>query len=94
MPFHRIAFEARRIRGWQIALLLVAATAIGVALAVLAAGVFLVIFPIAALAGLAYRFFGSAPKPAAQRQGGVTIIDAEYRVLPDERPRDRRPGPF
>ena len=89
-PFDRMRFTVRRVSWWQIAIVVAVALAVGTALALVAASVFLVVFPIVAIAGLAYRLFGARKRgPAA---GGPTIIEAEYRVLsPDEVTRERGP---
>ncbi|MFK8253819.1 hypothetical protein [Ancylobacter terrae] len=91
-PFDRMRFTVRRISWWQIALVVAVALAIGTALVLVAASVFLVVFPIVLIAGAAYRLFGpSRSTPGAPRRGGPTVIDAEYRVLsPEEAARDSR----
>jgi hypothetical protein len=89
-PFDRMRFTVRRISWWQVAIVVAVALAVGTALALVAASVFLVVFPIVAIAGLAYRLFGSRKRGPAT--GGPTIIEAEYRVLsPDEVARERGP---
>lgn len=81
-PFNRMRFTVRRVSGWQIALVIAAALAIGTALALVAASVFLVVAPVLLLSGLAYKLFGGRKPPPARP--GVTVIDAEYRVLSPE----------
>ncbi|WP_051660852.1 hypothetical protein [Bosea sp. 117] len=91
-PFDRMRFTVKRVSGWQIALVVAAALAIGTALALVAASVFLIVLPIVLVSGLAYKLFGGR-KPA-RAPGGITVIDAEYRVLsPEEAAREdaRRP---
>ncbi len=89
-PYERVRFTVRRISGWQIALAVAAALAIGTALALVAASVFLVVFPVALLAGLAYKLFGPR-RPVARTRADVTVIDAEYRELsPEEIARDNK----
>lgn len=86
-PFARARFTVARVSWWQIAIAITAALAIGVALAVVAASVFLVVAPIVLIAGLAYKLFGGPKGP--RTQPGVKVIDAEYRVLsPEEVRRD------
>jgi len=80
-PFDRMRFTVRRVSWWQVALVVAVALAIGTALAVVAASVFLVVFPIVVIAGLAYRLFGGRKRA---QEAGPTIIDAEYRVLSPE----------
>lgn len=81
-PFDRVRFTVRRVSWWQVALVVAVALAIGTALAVVAASVFLVVFPIVVIAGLAYRLFGGRKRTGAD--AGPTVIDAEYRVLSPE----------
>jgi hypothetical protein len=78
-----------RIRGlnlpqWQLALLLTAAVALGMAVAIVATGVFLIVLPIAALAVLVLRLFGAGGR---QERASGRVIDAQYEVV------DRFPGP-
>jgi hypothetical protein len=90
-PFDRVRFTVRRVRWWQVALVVAGALAIGTALALVAASVFLIVAPVVLLSGLAYKLFGGS-KPARSRPG-VTVIDAEYRVLsPEEIRHDRSRG--
>ncbi|MCK0207168.1 hypothetical protein MWN33_03880 [Starkeya koreensis] len=81
-PFDRIRFTVRRVSWWQIAIVVAVALALGTALALVAASVFLVVFPIVVIAGLAYRVFGGRKR--ATGAGGPTVIEAEYRVLSPE----------
>jgi hypothetical protein len=80
--FSQMRFTVRRVSWWQIALVIAGALAIGTALALVAASVFLVVAPVVLLSGLAYKLFGGR-KPVRSRPG-VTVIDAEYRVLSPE----------
>lgn len=89
-PFGQMRFSVRRVSWWQVAIVVAVALAVGTALALVAASVFLVVAPIVLIAGLAYKLFG-APR-TGRPAGGVTVIDAEYRVLsPEEAARDRDP---
>lgn len=89
--FSQMRFTVRRVSWWQIALVIAGALAIGTALALVAASVFLVVAPVVLLSGLAYKLFGGR-KPVRNRPG-VTVIDAEYRVLsPDEIRHDGGPS--
>lgn len=75
-----------RVPRWQLALILVAALAVGIAVAVVATGVFLVVFPIALIAGFAYRLFGKK-----RRAAGHPIIEGEYEII-DAAPAGARTG--
>lgn len=94
-PFDRMRFfTVRKVSWWQVAIVVAVALALGTALALVAASVFLVVFPIVVIAGLAYRLFGGRRR--AGRADGPTIIEAEYRVLsPEEAARaDRERGNY
>lgn len=80
--FNHMRFAVRRVSWWQIALVVAGALAIGTALALVAASVFLIVAPVVLLSGLAYKLFGTR-KPVRSRPG-ITVIDAEYRVLSPE----------
>ncbi|MPT23510.1 MAG: hypothetical protein E2577_11175 [Starkeya sp.] len=80
-PFDRVRFTVRKVSWWQVALVVAVALALGTALALVAASVFLVVFPIIVIAGLAYRLFGGRRRAGAS---GPEIIEAEYRVLSPE----------
>lgn len=81
-PFDRMRFTVRKVSWWQVAIVVAVALALGTALALVAASVFLVVFPIIVIAGLAYRLFGGNKR--ARNASGPTIIEAEYRVLSPE----------
>ncbi|WP_421698657.1 hypothetical protein [Ancylobacter sp.] len=81
-PFDRVRFTVRKVSWWQVALVVAVALALGTALALVAASVFLVVFPIIVIAGLAYRLFGGRRRAAGT--SGPEIIEAEYRVLSPE----------
>lgn len=74
-----------RMPKWQLAALLVVAVSIGIAVAIVAAGVFLIALPVAALVVLGYRLFGGAKR----RQAGPNVIEGEYEIVEGVR---RRPG--
>lgn len=67
-----------RVPSWQIALILVVALAVGLAIAVVATGIFLIALPVAIVAGLAYRLFGK--RRGASRRGDA-IVEGEYEVV-------------
>ena len=75
---------------WQVVLALVLALALGVAIAVVATGVFLIAFPIALLAALAYRLFGAHRRRGRGRFGGRRdgggVIEGDYEVIDGSRP--------
>lgn len=78
-----------RLPTWQIALLLVVAGAIGIAVAIVATGLFLIALPVAAVVVVAYRLFGGRPR----RPSRGSVIEGEFEVLHNGRPRsphDRR----
>lgn len=87
--------NGRRVLGlppWQIVLALVLALALGIAIAVVATGVFLIAFPIALLAALAYRLFG-ARRPRGRfggRRDGGGVIEGDYEVIDGSRPSPSR----
>lgn len=74
-----------RMPKWQLALLLVVAVSIGLAVAIVATGVFLIALPIVAVVVLGYRLFGGAKR----RPAGPHVIEGEYEIV--ERAR-QRPG--
>jgi len=77
-----------RLPPWRIALLLVLAASLGIAIAVVATGVFLIALPVVAIAVLAYRLFGGA-----KRRPGASphVIEGEYEIIEGAR-RPRGPG--
>ena len=94
-PFDRMRFTVKRVSFWQVALVVAVALAIGTALALVAASVFLVVFPVVAIAGLAFKLFGGRKvrRDMSRPNSGPTVIDAEYRVLsPEEVARERDPN--
>ena len=89
-PFDRMRFTVRRVSWWQVAIVVAVALAVGTALTLVAASVFLVVFPIMVIAGLAYRLFGG--RKSGPGNDGPTVIEAEYRVLsPEEAAQERDP---
>lgn len=87
-PLGQMRFTVQRVSWWQVALVVAVALAIGTALALVAASVFLVVAPVVVIAGLAYKLFGGRK---SRPVGGVTVIDAEYRILsPEEAARTPR----
>ncbi|GGE30671.1 hypothetical protein GCM10007276_04870 [Agaricicola taiwanensis] len=73
-----------KVPTWQIVLIVAAVLAIGIALAVVATGIFLIAFPIMLLAGAAYRLFGTRTNPPAASRGPARrddVIETEYRVI-------------
>lgn len=79
---------AARFPAWQIALIGAVAAALLISLAVLATGVFLVVFPVIFLLDQAYRWRARrkrASAPAPVQRSRPVIIEADYEVLPPER---------
>ncbi|HEY7610352.1 MAG TPA: hypothetical protein VIF14_14045 [Alphaproteobacteria bacterium] len=74
---------------WQIALILVLALSLGIAFAIVATGIFLISLPVAALAVLAYRLFGTG---RGRRRGDNRVIEGEYEILDGAHPARSR-GP-
>jgi hypothetical protein len=68
---------------WQIAVLFAVAISLGIAIAVVATGVFLISLPIAAIAVLAYRLFGKGRR----RRVPPHVIEGDYEVVEPARPR-------
>ncbi len=86
----RIQFSTIRISPWQFWLMGVIGVSFTVALLVLAAGLFLILAPVALAAGVYYRLrHGGDRQPQADR-----VIDADYTVVNERsrklEPRDKR----
>lgn len=78
-------FQIFKIPAWQIWIASAFALALGVALAILTAGLFILLAPVALLTWLYYRFIYRARTP---KKGDAEIIEAEYTVLePEEKPK-------
>lgn len=76
---------------WAIVLGVLAALLVGFLVLILAAGVALVVIPLALIAAAVAAWFGRGRRVPPQREGDTDIIDAEFRVIDrDERDRDRR----
>jgi hypothetical protein len=80
--------RAFRLPKWQLALLLVVALALGIAVAIVATGIFLIVLPIAAVVALGYRLFGG---PRRRTRAPADAIEGEYEVVEPAR-RDRNRG--
>jgi hypothetical protein len=78
---------AIRLPPWRIALLLVITISLGIAVAIVATGVFLIALPIVALVVLAYRLFGGARR----RAGNSQVIEGEYEIVEGAHRRERDP---
>lgn len=81
-------FRATPLRGWTVVLIAIMVAALVLALALLLSGLFLVLLPVALVAGLLRRWFGRAGPPSAP--GGGVIIETDY-IRREERVSDR-PG--
>ena len=75
--------RAFRLPPWQIALLLVLAASLGIAIAIVATGVFLIALPVAAIAMLAYRIIGAARR---RSRASPHVIEGEYEIIEGARP--------
>ena len=77
-----------RLPWWRIALIVALAAAIGIAIAIVATGVFLIALPVVVVTAVAYRLFGGKwRRRAADRTAPGQAIDAEYEVIDDGRRR-------
>ena len=84
--FGAFRVRAMKMPAWQIALIGAIAAALLISLAVLATGVFLVVFPVIFLLDQAYRWRARrARKSTPAPHGRPLVIDGEYEVLPPER---------
>ncbi len=88
--FDRDPFRLWRLSWWQAALLAAVAIAAVLAVAIVATSLILIIAPIVLVAVLVHRFLGRRTRPGDRRRGQPTVIEAEYEVIPAERPADRR----
>lgn len=76
---------------WAIVLGVLAALLVGFLVLILAAGVALVVIPLALIAAAVAAWFGRGRRVPPQREGDPDIIDAEFRVIDrEERERKRR----
>lgn len=76
MPFAQ--FRVVQISGWKVALAAVLLVVLLIALFILAAGIFLLVLPVVAVAGaLAYLFGGRTKKPGFSDG----VIETEYREI-------------
>ncbi len=75
-----------RMPKWQLALLLVVSVSIGLAVAIVATGVFLIALPVVALIVLGYRLFGGTKR----RPASSHVIEGEYEIVEGARPNPRR----
>jgi uncharacterized protein (DUF58 family) len=72
-----------RMPRWAVALVLMAAVSLGLLLIVLAAGLALIIIPVAIVAGMILRWRLRRRMAQAPRAG--EIVDVEYRIVDRER---------
>jgi uncharacterized membrane protein len=99
-PYGFARMRVMRLNKWQLVLISALALAAVLTLVVVAAGAFLVLFPIVLfvglIAGMLSRWRGSKPARAPQNSGARAnrpteqIIDAEYVILSDKS-RDEKP---
>lgn len=81
-------FRVVRISPWQIWLGIIASMLLLTALAILTAGLFLIIAPAVFLAALIYRIANGPVRQAPQE--GPKVIDAQYTVVDEGRRDDGR----
>ena len=91
MKYSSWSFQSRALGlpKWQLVLLVIVAAALGVAIAIVATGIFLIALPVAALAILAYRLLGHGHRRPPPPQ----VIEGEYEVVESARAKrgpDRR----
>jgi hypothetical protein len=94
VPMHRFdhaGFRLGRLSWWQTALVVALAAATVIAIAIVATSLILIIAPIVLVAVLLHRLLGPRPtgrdEPPRRRP---TVIEADYEVIADVRPADRR----
>jgi hypothetical protein len=89
--FERVDGRLRLVQvpGWQLALIVAVVLAIGVTLAVVAVGVFLVVFPAILIGGAVYQLFRKMRARSAADRRAPPVIEAEYRVIDDGSRPDR-----
>jgi hypothetical protein len=82
-------FDATRLRlwrpaWWQLALLAAVAIAVILAVAIVATSLILIIAPIVLIAVIAQRLLArrTARRGDAHPEGRITVIDAEYEIVP------------
>jgi hypothetical protein len=76
---------------WAIVLGVLAALLVGFLVLILAAGVALVVIPLALIAAAVAAWFGRGRR-VPPKQPDSDIIDAEYRIIERDEKRDRRDG--
>jgi hypothetical protein len=80
-----------RLPRWTILLAAALIVTAIIALAIFALGIFLIVLPIAFVAGVVLHLINRAKFRPSAPSRGITIIDADYRVLEPEKARsDRR----
>ncbi len=77
---------------WAIVLGVLAALLVGFLVLILAAGVALVVIPLALIAAAVAAWFGRGRRVQKPRDADPDIIDAEYRIVERDEKRDRRDG--
>ena len=92
MPQQRVFVELRRIPAWKLVLGAALGAIVLVAMLSLAFAAFLIVAPIAAIAGAVAGWFGLRKVRKAAQSGRPDVVDAEYTVIDTRTPsRDRVP---
>lgn len=90
--FTRERIQVLRLSGWKVALVAAVVVALILALAIVAAGAFLIILPVVLAIGFGYRLWSKLGwgRQRPPHRAGPTVIDAEYVIVPPENGADRR----
>lgn len=91
-PRFGAGFRVVRLPRWQVWLVAAVALALTVTLAIVAAGVFLLVLPVVLIAGVGYHLWTKWRGQRPAGRPGDMIIDADYSIISreDERHPDRR----
>jgi hypothetical protein len=86
--------QFRAMPRWKIAALGVLGVALGVMLALLMAGLFIVLIPVLLIGGIAARFLMGPARhkqpPAPPGASEATIIDGDYKIVEPSAPDEKR----
>src|SRR5262245_58750537 len=88
-PFNSARLKLWRLSRWQAGLLVAVVIAIGIAVAIVAGVAVLILTPIFLLAAVALKYLVRPPKAANDPFAGRgKVIDADYEIVPPDRPAD------